>query len=124
LLSGWQVNGNQPESDVDNLIQPEMLISLPVPLFCAKNFKGKYHILGGRYLPAELNKKFCITLPRYSGAELWMELKTTPAAGAGGGGGVVTVAVDGEKGGDMHRGRRIGCPQVPPRDAKEEREWD
>lgn len=39
-------------------LQPEMLISLTAPKECAKHFKGKFHILGGRFIPKVLSKEF------------------------------------------------------------------
>lgn len=46
-------------------IQPEMLISLTAPKKCAKNFQGKYHYLGGRFVPPKLEEKYCMNLPQY-----------------------------------------------------------
>ena len=39
-------------------LQPEMLISLTAPKECARYFKGKFHILGGRFIPKILPEKF------------------------------------------------------------------
>ncbi|KAJ1679189.1 hypothetical protein EV182_002558 [Spiromyces aspiralis] len=46
--SGWDVEkGNL--SGVG--FEPEMLVSLTAPKECAKLFKGKYHYVGGRFIP-------------------------------------------------------------------------
>ena len=39
-------------------LKPEMLISLTSPKECAKYFDGKYHILGGRFIPKNLPDEF------------------------------------------------------------------
>jgi NAD(P)H-hydrate epimerase len=46
--SGWQVDAENHEGDV---LHPDMLISLTAPKQCAKGFQGRYHILGGRFVP-------------------------------------------------------------------------
>lgn len=50
-------------------IQPEMLISLTAPKKCAEQFKGKYHYLGGRFVPPKLEAKYNMNLPQYPGTE-------------------------------------------------------
>lgn len=68
--SGWSIEGI-PESDG---INPELLISLTAPKECAKSFKGKYHYLGGRFVPRELEKKYKLELPSYPGTECCVQL--------------------------------------------------
>lgn len=51
--SGWT-------ADASTDLKPEMLISLTVPKECAKHFDGKYHILGGRFIPKILPDEFKI----------------------------------------------------------------
>ncbi|KAJ5077918.1 nad(p)h-hydrate epimerase [Anaeramoeba ignava] len=66
IPSGWDVE----EGDIlKTNLQPETLISLTAPKLCAKNFKGKYHFLGGRFLPESLCKKYEINLPKYKDTE-------------------------------------------------------
>lgn len=49
IPSGWDVEkGNIESYGIKN---PETLISLTAPKLCAKEFKGKYHFLGGRFVP-------------------------------------------------------------------------
>lgn len=55
-------------------VEPEFLISLTAPKLCAKNFKGKYHFLGGRFVPPDLAKKYELNLPPYPGTECCVEL--------------------------------------------------
>uniref|UniRef100_A0A672KI42 NAD(P)H-hydrate epimerase n=1 Tax=Sinocyclocheilus grahami TaxID=75366 RepID=A0A672KI42_SINGR len=45
--------------------QPDMLISLTAPKKAANHFKGRYHFLGGRFVPPALEKKFQLNLPPY-----------------------------------------------------------
>ncbi|XP_072020975.1 NAD(P)H-hydrate epimerase-like isoform X2 [Amphiura filiformis] len=68
--SGWHVENGDP-----NGLQPEMLISLTAPKKCAKLFKGKYHFLGGRFVPADLEKKYELSLPQYPGTDCILQLK-------------------------------------------------
>jgi NAD(P)H-hydrate epimerase len=41
------------------------LISLTAPKICAQSFEGKYHYLGGRFIPEELANKYELNLPEY-----------------------------------------------------------
>lgn len=61
IPSGWDVENGPPEDG----IQPEFLISLTAPKLCAKFFKGKYHYLGGRFVPPALQNKYELDLPVY-----------------------------------------------------------
>jgi hypothetical protein len=62
--SGWHVE----EGDVTSSgLSPEMLISLTVPKHCSRGFRGKYHYVGGRFLPPRLAKKYDIAMPAYPG---------------------------------------------------------
>ena len=56
-------------------LQPEFLISLSAPKLCAKYFTGKWHYLGGRFIPPDLAKKYDLDLPPYPGTDLCVELK-------------------------------------------------
>lgn len=46
IPSGWNVN----EGNIDNLFEPEYLISLTLPKLGVKSFKGT-HFVGGRFIP-------------------------------------------------------------------------
>ncbi|XP_075227189.1 NAD(P)HX epimerase [Lycorma delicatula] len=72
IPSGWDVEQGPPATGA---IQPELLISLTAPKKCAKYFKGKYHYLGGRFVPPELEKKYNLQLPKYPGTECVVKLE-------------------------------------------------
>lgn len=61
IPSGWEVESESNE----NGLKPEMLISLTAPKLCAKQFKGKYHYLAGRFIPENLQDKYKLNLPKY-----------------------------------------------------------
>ena len=66
IPSGWDVEKGCPDSGG---IMPEMLVSLTAPKLCAKSFKGKYHYLGGRFVPPSLAEKYELHLPEYPGTD-------------------------------------------------------
>ncbi|XP_045103834.1 NAD(P)H-hydrate epimerase-like isoform X1 [Portunus trituberculatus] len=65
IPSGWHVEDGPP-TDVPSLA-PDMLVSLTAPKLCAKHFKGRYHVLGGRFVPHKLSEKYQLQLPSYPG---------------------------------------------------------
>lgn len=67
--SGWEIDGGNEDG-----LKPEMLISLTAPKLCAKLFKGKYHYLGGRFVPKTLEQKYELNLPQYPGTSCVIEL--------------------------------------------------
>ncbi|XP_076174353.1 NAD(P)HX epimerase [Ptiloglossa arizonensis] len=71
IPSGWDVEGGPP---TNGGIKPEMLVSLTAPKMCAKQFKGKYHFLGGRFVPKKLEIKYNLNLPEYLGTDLIVPL--------------------------------------------------
>ncbi|XP_057338619.1 NAD(P)H-hydrate epimerase [Microplitis mediator] len=66
IPSGWDVENGPP----DGGINPETLISLTAPKICAKYFKGKFHYLGGRFVPKKLEEEYDLQLPKYPDTEL------------------------------------------------------
>lgn len=66
IPSGWDVENGPPEEDA---IKPEMLISLTAPKMCASKFQGKYHYLGGRFVPKKLESQYNLNLPKYAGTD-------------------------------------------------------
>ncbi|XP_070586364.1 NAD(P)H-hydrate epimerase [Erythrolamprus reginae] len=64
IPSGWDVEKGNPEG-----LQPDMLISLTAPKKAAKHFQGRYHFLGGRFVPQALQKKYELNLPPYPGTD-------------------------------------------------------
>uniref|UniRef100_A0A1B6MF98 NAD(P)H-hydrate epimerase n=1 Tax=Graphocephala atropunctata TaxID=36148 RepID=A0A1B6MF98_9HEMI len=71
IPSGWNVETGPPADG----LQPELLISLTAPKKCAQYFQGKYHYLGGRFVPPKLAEKYDLQLPAYAGTECVVELK-------------------------------------------------
>lgn len=62
--SGWNVEDGNPDG-----IKPDFLISLTAPKLCAKHFKGRFHFLGGRFVPESLAQKYNLSLPDYPETE-------------------------------------------------------
>jgi NAD(P)H-hydrate repair Nnr-like enzyme with NAD(P)H-hydrate epimerase domain len=75
IPSGWPVDGDSAPVEARQRLQPDMLISLTTPKFCALNFRGRYHMLGGRFVPYELQRDYQLGLPVYPGAEQCVELR-------------------------------------------------
>ncbi|XP_076766327.1 NAD(P)HX epimerase [Xylocopa sonorina] len=65
--SGWNIESGPP---TEGGIKPEMLVSLTAPKLCAQTFEGKYHYLGGRFVPRKLEKEYNLNLPEYTGTDL------------------------------------------------------
>ena len=84
VITGWTVDGFQ-EADAANFIQPEVLISMLVPVQCARQFHGRHHFLVCRFLPPELIKKYDLNLPPYEGPATCVELKVLPSGNSAGG---------------------------------------
>ncbi|XP_010593142.2 NAD(P)H-hydrate epimerase isoform X1 [Loxodonta africana] len=64
IPSGWDVEKGNSEG-----LQPDMLISLTAPKKSATQFTGRYHYLGGRFVPPALEKKYQLNLPSYPDTE-------------------------------------------------------
>lgn len=64
--SGWDIEKGPTG---DDCIQPDLLISLTAPKLCAKHYTGKYHYLGGRFVPPALHEKYGLDLSAYPGTE-------------------------------------------------------
>jgi len=69
IPSGWDVD----HGSVDG-IQPDMLISLTAPKKCAVHFKGRFHFLGGRFVPKSIEDEYELNLPEYPGGDQCVEL--------------------------------------------------
>lgn len=72
IPSAWDVEKGEPP---EGGIKPEMLISLYIPKLCAVEFTGKYHYLGGRFMPNSLDQKYNLVLPYYQGTDCIVSLK-------------------------------------------------
>lgn len=70
IPSGWDVE----KGPIQESFQPEVLISLTAPKLCAKHFRGKYHYLGGRFVPPALQSKYNLKLPEYPGTSSFVKL--------------------------------------------------
>lgn len=55
-------------------LQPDMLISLTAPKKAAMHFTGRYHYLGGRFVPAALQEKYALNLPPYPETDCVLQL--------------------------------------------------
>jgi len=71
IPSGWDVESGPP---AEGGIKPEMLISLTAPKICASKFKGKFHYLGGRFVPKKLELEHDLNLPKYIDLDLVVQL--------------------------------------------------
>lgn len=69
IPSGWDVE--QGSSDG---LQPDLLISLTAPKKSALLFRGRYHFLGGRFVPPGLQRKYELNLPQYPGTDCVLQL--------------------------------------------------
>ncbi|KAG7457943.1 hypothetical protein MATL_G00232570 [Megalops atlanticus] len=69
IPSGWDVEKGSSDG-----IQPDMLISLTAPKKSATHFRGRYHYLGGRFVPPALEKKYQLNLPQYPGTDCVYQL--------------------------------------------------
>lgn len=67
--SGWDVE--QGSSDG---LQPDTLISLTAPKKCALLFRGRYHFLGGRFVPPRLEQKYDLNLPQFPDTDCVLQL--------------------------------------------------
>lgn len=69
FVAGWDVEKGKADG-----LQPDMLISLTAPKKAARHFAGRYHFLGGRFVPAALQKKYSLNLPPYPGTDCVLQL--------------------------------------------------
>jgi len=74
-MSGWIADDEAQSGDAVQLQQPDMLISVLAPARCARQFTGRSHLLIGRYLPADLAKKYDLYLPEFLGTDVFIELR-------------------------------------------------
>ncbi|KAH0625880.1 hypothetical protein JD844_034235 [Phrynosoma platyrhinos] len=62
------------ETGSNDGISPDVLVSLAAPKQCATRFMGKHHLVAGRFLPYDVQKKFELNLPEYPGTECVVSL--------------------------------------------------
>lgn len=69
IPSGWDVELGNPQG-----LQPDLLISLTAPKKAAALYTGRYHFLGGRFVPPALDRKYRLNLPSYPGTDCVRQL--------------------------------------------------
>jgi len=74
IPSGWDVELGPPTDGETPVLCPDLLISLTAPKQCAKKFTGRFHYLGGRFVPRRLAEKYQLDLPEYPGTECCVQL--------------------------------------------------
>ncbi|KFO55362.1 NAD(P)H-hydrate epimerase, partial [Corvus brachyrhynchos] len=67
--SCWDVEKGKADG-----LQPDMLISLTAPKKAAMHFTGRYHFLGGRFVPPALQEKYALNLPAYPSTDCVLQL--------------------------------------------------
>jgi len=77
IPSGWHVETGPPKG---RALRPDMLVSLTAPKLCALHFAGRFHYLGGRFVPPNIMAKNNLSLPAYPAAEQCVRLETSTAA--------------------------------------------
>jgi len=71
IPSGWDVE----KGDVHGLnLKPDFLISLTAPKMCSQHFHGRFHYLGGRFVPRPLTEKYNLQLPTYPSLDSFVRL--------------------------------------------------
>ena len=69
--SGWDVE----QGDIHGThLNPDFLISLTAPKLCSTSFRGRFHYLGGRFVPRPLSEKYHLQLPAYPGCNTFVRL--------------------------------------------------
>lgn len=68
IPSGWNVETG-PDARFAPVIKPDCLVSLSAPKLCARYFMGRYHWLGGRFVPPSLAQHYKLSLPAYEGSQ-------------------------------------------------------
>lgn len=75
IPSGWHVENGPPDNEQTPTLQPDCLISLTAPKKCANHFTGRFHWLGGRFVPPSLAHKYQLDLPTFPTFEQCLLLK-------------------------------------------------
>ncbi|XP_072214629.1 LOW QUALITY PROTEIN: NAD(P)H-hydrate epimerase [Excalfactoria chinensis] len=70
IPSGWDVERGRADG-----LRPDMLISLTAPKKAALHFSGRFHFLGGRFVPPALQEKYGLNLPPYPGTDCVLQLQ-------------------------------------------------
>ncbi|PVV05100.1 hypothetical protein BB560_000379 [Smittium megazygosporum] len=71
--SGWSVDDGPMD---EHCVAPDMLVSLSAPKPCAGFFKGRFHYLGGRFIPRFLAEEYGLEIPEYPGSDQCVLIKS------------------------------------------------
>ncbi|KAA0200426.1 NAD(P)H-hydrate epimerase [Fasciolopsis buskii] len=74
--SGWDVETDLKSLPESGVLKPDCLISLTAPKLCARAFRGRFHFLGGRFVPETLAKKYHLKLPPYPETDQFVQLSS------------------------------------------------
>ncbi|TPP60263.1 NAD(P)H-hydrate epimerase [Fasciola gigantica] len=77
--SGWNVETDLQSLPKSGVLKPDCLISLTAPKLCARAFQGRFHFLGGRFVPEALATKYQLKLPPYPGSDQCVLLSSSTA---------------------------------------------
>ena len=75
--SGWGVEAGPPTDTDTPALQPDLLVSLTAPKLCARSYRGRHHMLAGRFVPPAMAEKYRLDLPVYPGLQHCVRLETT-----------------------------------------------
>eukprot|EP01125_Pyxidicula_operculata_P001106 TRINITY_DN1100_c0_g1_i2.p1 TRINITY_DN1100_c0_g1~~TRINITY_DN1100_c0_g1_i2.p1 ORF type:complete len:176 (+),score=21.93 TRINITY_DN1100_c0_g1_i2:436-963(+) len=73
IPSGWDIEMG-PTENGGGIENPDFLISLSAPKMAASYFRGKYHYLGGRFVPGNISTKYNLNLPKFEGSSQFVRL--------------------------------------------------
>ncbi|KAG0059887.1 NAD(P)H-hydrate epimerase [Linnemannia elongata] len=73
IPSAWDVEKGNIHGEG---FQPSMLVSLTAPKEGAKDFNGKHHYLGGRFISRKMEEKWGLNLPQFPGTDQCVRLNT------------------------------------------------
>jgi len=74
IPSGWDVELGPPTDGATPALNPDLLVSLTAPKKCAQYFTGRFHYLGGRFIPSLLADKYNLDLPTYPDTQCCVKL--------------------------------------------------
>lgn len=66
IPSGWDVEAGDVGGGG---IKPDLLVSLTAPKLGVKDFAGRHHFLGGRFVPPAIATRFSLRLPAFRGSQ-------------------------------------------------------
>lgn len=72
--SSWHVEDGPLDEGIGSKYMPDYLISLTAAKPNVGHFKGKKHFIGGRFLGADVAKKYNLNIPEYKGLDQIVEV--------------------------------------------------